>query len=306
MFLGWLPYCCCKQPCSCLTLLTSLPWLAFLLLLVSLLLLASPLLLVLAILLLLVLFLASLHRKKRFTSFPTPAGMSLTKLSLGRNNSVMTSWFPPRESLVVTSRLGTENSRTFFYGVLHGAVICCSAVASVPADAEAPPDACIPAAVKRPVVLMLLSTLLLSILADAGSLHGIPILLLVSLQLLAFLLLLPSIPLQASLITLASLLLLASPPLRLWRPLLFCSCQRPCCWWPYLLLRGVPSANRCYLRRSWRSRHWWCSCCCWCSCCSCHSCCCSVLILASLLMLHVLCIHRFTLVIVLIIFPLSN
>ncbi len=55
-----------------------------------------------------------LHRKKRFTSFPSPAGMSLTKLPLGRNNSVMTSLFPPRESLVVTSRLGTGNSRTFF------------------------------------------------------------------------------------------------------------------------------------------------------------------------------------------------
>ncbi len=55
--------------------------------------------------------------KKRFTSFPSPAGMSLTKLPLGRNNSVMTSLFPHRESLVVTSRLGTGNSRTFFYGV---------------------------------------------------------------------------------------------------------------------------------------------------------------------------------------------
>jgi hypothetical protein len=44
--------------------------------------------------------------------------MSLTKLPLGRNNSVMTSLFPPRESLVVTSRLGTGNSRTFFYGVI--------------------------------------------------------------------------------------------------------------------------------------------------------------------------------------------
>ncbi len=55
-----------------------------------------------------------IHRKKRFTSFPSPAGMSLTKLPLGRNNSVMTSLFPPRESLVVTSRLGTGNSRTFF------------------------------------------------------------------------------------------------------------------------------------------------------------------------------------------------
>jgi hypothetical protein len=52
-----------------------------------------------------------IHRKKRFTSFPSPAGMSLTKLPLGRNNSVMTSLFPPRESLVVTSRLGTG---TFF------------------------------------------------------------------------------------------------------------------------------------------------------------------------------------------------
>ncbi len=54
------------------------------------------------------------------TSFPSPAGMSLAKLPLGRNNSVMTSLFPPRESLVVTSRLGTGNSRSFFYGVLIG------------------------------------------------------------------------------------------------------------------------------------------------------------------------------------------
>ncbi len=59
-------------------------------------------------------FFGVLHRKKRFTSFPSPAGMSLTKLPLGRNNSVMTSLFTPRESLVVTSRLGTGNSRTFF------------------------------------------------------------------------------------------------------------------------------------------------------------------------------------------------
>ncbi len=54
------------------------------------------------------------HRKKRFTSFPSTAGMSLTKLPLGRKYSVMTSLFPPRESLVVTSRLGTGNLRTFF------------------------------------------------------------------------------------------------------------------------------------------------------------------------------------------------
>jgi hypothetical protein len=51
----------------------------------------------------------ALHRKKRFTSFPSPAGMSLAKLPLGRNNSVMTSLFPARESLVVTSRLGMGN-----------------------------------------------------------------------------------------------------------------------------------------------------------------------------------------------------
>jgi hypothetical protein len=55
-----------------------------------------------------------IHRKKRFAGFPSPAGMSLTKLPLGRNNSVMTSLYPPRESLVVTSLLGTGNWRTFF------------------------------------------------------------------------------------------------------------------------------------------------------------------------------------------------
>jgi hypothetical protein len=59
----------------------------------------------------------NIHRKKRFTSFPSPSGMSLAKLPLDRNNSVMTSLFPPRESLLVTSRLRTGNLRTFFYGV---------------------------------------------------------------------------------------------------------------------------------------------------------------------------------------------
>ncbi len=57
------------------------------------------------------------HRKKRFTSFPSPAGMSPTKLPLDRNNSVMTSLFPPRESLVVASWLGRETREPFFYGV---------------------------------------------------------------------------------------------------------------------------------------------------------------------------------------------
>jgi hypothetical protein len=56
-----------------------------------------------------------IHRKKRFTSFPSPAGMSLTKLPLGRNNSVMTSLFPPRESLVVTSPgWGRETPEPFY------------------------------------------------------------------------------------------------------------------------------------------------------------------------------------------------
>ncbi len=57
--------------------------------------------------------------KKGSRVFPSPAGMSLTKLPLGRNNSVMTSLFSPRESLVVTSRLGTGTSRSFFYGVFQ-------------------------------------------------------------------------------------------------------------------------------------------------------------------------------------------
>ncbi len=67
-----------------------------------------------------------LHRKKRFTSFPSPAGMPLTKLPLGRNNSVMTSLFPPRESLVVTSRLGMGNSRTFFLRCTHQVRCICA------------------------------------------------------------------------------------------------------------------------------------------------------------------------------------
>ncbi len=64
-----------------------------------------------------VLCLLGSYTVKKVHEFPVSSRdviMSLTKLSLGRNNSVMTSLFPPRESLVVTSRLGTGNSRTFF------------------------------------------------------------------------------------------------------------------------------------------------------------------------------------------------
>ncbi len=39
-----------------------------------------------------------LHRKKSFSILSSPAGTSLTKLSLGGNNFYMTSLFPPRVS----------------------------------------------------------------------------------------------------------------------------------------------------------------------------------------------------------------
>jgi hypothetical protein len=56
-------------------------------------------------------YIISVHRKKRFHEFPVSSRDVTKKLPLGRNNSVMTSLFPPRESLV---RLGTGNFRTFF------------------------------------------------------------------------------------------------------------------------------------------------------------------------------------------------
>ncbi len=52
-----------------------------------------------------------IHRKKRFSSFPSLAGMSLTKLPLGRNNSVVTSLFPPKESLVFGSDIPAGNGK---------------------------------------------------------------------------------------------------------------------------------------------------------------------------------------------------
>ncbi len=57
------------------------------------------------------------HRKKIFSIFPSAAGISLTKLSLGGNNLYMTLLFPPRESLVseVTSWLGTGISKKAFF-----------------------------------------------------------------------------------------------------------------------------------------------------------------------------------------------
>ena len=40
------------------------------------------------------------HCKNFFSIFSSPAGMSLTKLSLGGNNDVINKLYPPRESLV--------------------------------------------------------------------------------------------------------------------------------------------------------------------------------------------------------------
>jgi hypothetical protein len=56
-------------------------------------------------------------RKKSFSIFPSPAGMSLTELSPGVNNLYMTSLFPPRESLVSEIPADDGNIEKFFYGV---------------------------------------------------------------------------------------------------------------------------------------------------------------------------------------------
>jgi hypothetical protein len=48
-----------------------------------------------------------MHSKKRFAIFPSTGGMSLTKLSLDGNNFNLI-------TLIVTSRLGTGKSLTFF------------------------------------------------------------------------------------------------------------------------------------------------------------------------------------------------
>ncbi len=61
--------------------------------------------------------LSFMHRKKIFSVFPSPAGMSLIKLSLGGNTLYMTSLFPPRESLVSDILAGDGILKSFFYGV---------------------------------------------------------------------------------------------------------------------------------------------------------------------------------------------
>jgi hypothetical protein len=54
------------------------------------------------------------HRKKRFSIFLSPAGMSLTKLSLGGNNDVIYKLFLLRESLVSDILVGDGNIEKFF------------------------------------------------------------------------------------------------------------------------------------------------------------------------------------------------
>ncbi len=60
-----------------------------------------------------------LHCKKSFSIFPSPAGMSLTKLSLGGNNLYMTSLFPPRKSLVIDIPAGDGNIKKLFLQCGH-------------------------------------------------------------------------------------------------------------------------------------------------------------------------------------------
>jgi hypothetical protein len=62
----------------------------------------------------------SLHRKKCFSIFPSPAGISLTKLSLGENNLKMTSLFPLRESLVSDILAGDGNIEKLFSRCING------------------------------------------------------------------------------------------------------------------------------------------------------------------------------------------
>ncbi len=55
--------------------------------------------------------------KNFFFDIPVPAGMPLTKLSLGGNNLYMTSLFQPWESLVSDIPAGDGNIEKLFYGV---------------------------------------------------------------------------------------------------------------------------------------------------------------------------------------------
>ncbi len=55
------------------------------------------------------------HPKKSFSIFPSPDGMSLTKLCLGGNNDIKYKLFPPRESLISDIPAGDGNIEKLFY-----------------------------------------------------------------------------------------------------------------------------------------------------------------------------------------------
>ncbi len=59
------------------------------------------------------------HRKKSFSIFPSPAGMSFTKLSMGGNNDVIYKLFPPRESLVSDIPAGDGNIEKLFLQCIY-------------------------------------------------------------------------------------------------------------------------------------------------------------------------------------------
>ncbi len=60
---------------------------------------------------------ASDYTVKRLATFPSPAGMSLIKLSLGGKGLVNNLLFPPRESLVNVISAEDGNVANLFYGV---------------------------------------------------------------------------------------------------------------------------------------------------------------------------------------------
>jgi len=62
----------------------------------------------------------TLHCKKSFSIFPSPAGMSLTKFSLGGNNDVITELFLPRGSLVSDIPAGDGELVNLFFRCTGG------------------------------------------------------------------------------------------------------------------------------------------------------------------------------------------
>ena len=61
--------------------------------------------------------------KKSFSIFPSPAGMSHTKLSMGGKYDVIYKLFLLRESLVSDIPAGDGNNDKLFYGDLRGHIL---------------------------------------------------------------------------------------------------------------------------------------------------------------------------------------